>query len=218
MKIRSPKKSVQQKTQLNKNEKVVIYLDPEKLAYPERLKAEKTKILEVVAETEDKPTLKELRRFVEDRALSASNETDYNISHENFIRDEEDKELFDSLMIGKRVGVKITDSELQSKHGKIGGDKEKICQPILKALQQFNEEEPDVIQLSDNAITEKFKEWLLSDDRYVTHDGRDWKIYVQDGDVIFAEPDKTTKKIKIRSRKLGTIRREYIPKLRQVGT
>lgn len=105
-----------------------------------------------------------------------------------------------------------------SKRGKVGGRKKKICQPILKALQQFIEDETDLIQQSNKAITEKFTEWLLSDDRYITHAKREWFIYyVQDSKCIFAEPDKTTKTSKITSKKFDTVRKDYIPKIKKVG-
>lgn len=104
---------------------------------------------------------------------------------------------------------------LASKRGKSGGEKPKMENAIYKALEQFIKEDPDLIQASNNSLARKFAKWLLSDNRYIEHATREWYIfYVEDSKLIFAEPDKTTKKSKITSLKLGTIRTEYIPKIK----
>jgi hypothetical protein len=63
------KKSIQKQDQKNKNEKHVIYLEPEKFKYHERLKAAKLKIVKEAAKTGDLIKLDDLKNFDEDEII-----------------------------------------------------------------------------------------------------------------------------------------------------
>lgn len=150
------KQSVPKKQSINKkDQKAVIYLDPEKLQYPERVKREESKILEETAKTENKSKLKDLSQFEEDIAISAAN-FDV-ILHDKFITEKENEKRFSDLMIGKRVGLKITDSELQSKRGAGGGKKPKKNKPILLAVTQYLREHRNLKDSSSKRISISFK-------------------------------------------------------------
>ena len=103
---------------------------------------------------------------------------------------------------------------LASKRGKSGGEKPKMENAIYKVLEQFIKEDPDLIQASNNPLRVNLK-WLYLMTDISNMQLVEWYIfYVEDSKLIFAEPDKTTKKSKITSLKLGTIRTEYIPKIK----
>jgi hypothetical protein len=133
--------------------------------------------------------------------------------------------------INKAEETKTVISNKASENGKRNPGR-KIYQPILKVLQKFVKENPDVMELSNNAIANRFADWLPEEldndhDCYIEHEGRDWKIFWTKGKeekdkkrinkCIFAEPDKITKTSKIISVKLDAIRKNYIPKIREVG-
>lgn len=219
------KKSTKVSHKLNKKDHVII-LDQDSLEWPMRIKAEKTKIQEETVKTESRDTLLKLRQFEEDRVYRGSDI----FSEEDRYAEEDRKNIFEALMMGKKIGVKDT----AQKRGKAGGSREKICVPILFALQWFVERNPQYTELSNNRIMQLFLGAIsedndhrrtndddrLDDDRCieVTFNDMIWRVFCpHDDDLIIAEPEETSRLNHSISIKPDTLRKKYIPKIKKVG-
>ena len=126
----------------------------------------------------------------------------------------------DSYLLGDAVGARFLFKEWKKEmsiKGKKGGEKNKICQPILKALIQYLDANPRIEGMSNNHIAEEFIKGITDEPMIVNCNQSEWDISYQKSDrLIFAEPDSNNRKVnKITSRSITTIRKTYIPKAKE---
>jgi hypothetical protein len=114
-------------------------------------------------------------------------------------------------------GLKYLYEQATRKRGQKGGRREKICQPILIATTQYLRNNPKIINETNNRIAEIFKEKVKKENLIIVdYNGCEWDFYFYD-DLFWAIPDtKNHTKNRDISIKIGTLRKTYIPKAKEM--
>jgi hypothetical protein len=194
--------------------KTVIKLDPEKLNYPERINAEKLKIIKEIAATEDLKKLKELKQFDED-TIEIPNKWD-DATVETAINDT----FCNALEVGKREGlnenIEIAESKLQSIRGKKGGEKSKINKPILLAIKKYLQDHPKLEGKTNYQIAESFKRHVGKNEPIIVNFNEcEWDVYFADNYIEAIADATNKKKHKDKSIAYSTFMNSYISKAKK---
>lgn len=128
-------------------------------------------------------------------------------------------DVFENLLTNKsNEAIGYWTKKLNEKQSsKKGGEKEKICQPILKALTQYLENHPRLARMSANHIAKEFTEKIKYEPLTIKFNHSEWEISYHEPDkLIFADPDTNyNKKNKITSRGIVALRKTYVSKAKE---